>query len=309
MSAEAATTTTTSSSSNNNNDDDGEATSIDIAANVELVRANIEKALLEARTNDEPSVAPAVRLVAVSKTKPIALLRQAYDEAGVRVFGENYVQEMVDKVPQMPSDVQWHFIGTLQSNKVGLLLSPFLLPKANGGADEANNNAAVAATTSSSLDRLVLETVSTLKLARKLQKAIEDAAPSTSHDNTASSSSSPPQPRLKIFVQVNTSGEDSKSGVSPSEVVALCRDIVQECPALQLLGLMTIGAPGDETCLDTLVQCRQEVEDALSLPHILELSMGMSGDYELAIAKGSTNVRVGSTIFGARDYSNVTPKK
>ena len=259
----------------NFNNDQGDSTSvIDIAANVAMVRANMDKAQEQAPpATGTPSP---VRLVAVSKTKPIELLQEAYDKAGIRIFGENYVQELVEKVQQLPSHVQWHFIGSLQSNKVGLLLSPFL-----GSATEE-----------STLDRFVLETVSTVKLARKLQWAIQDSTT---------------EQKLKIFVQVNTSGEESKSGVTPSEVVDLCREIVEQCPALHLIGLMTIGAPGDESCLDTLVTCRREVQTALSMSEDkkLELSMGMSGDYELAIAKGSTNVRVGSTIFGARDYSNV----
>eukprot|EP00527_Entomoneis_sp_CCMP2396_P003973 CAMPEP_0198149120 /NCGR_PEP_ID=MMETSP1443-20131203/45140_1 /TAXON_ID=186043 /ORGANISM="Entomoneis sp., Strain CCMP2396" /LENGTH=353 /DNA_ID=CAMNT_0043814049 /DNA_START=69 /DNA_END=1130 /DNA_ORIENTATION=- len=277
---------------------------IDIAANVEWVRENIKKAIAEKEEEDSSSTTtptPQVRLVAVSKTKPIELLKQAYEQANVRAFGENYIQEMVDKVPQLPSDVTWHFIGNVQSNKVKLLLSPFLASASSG--------------TESCLDRLVLETVSSLKLARKLQNAIETSG-SGSNDNK----------KLRIFVQVNTSGEDSKSGVSSSvdgdinardEVVELCKAIVQECPALQLQGLMTIGAPGDESCLDRLVICRNQVAAALSSssssdeqyqPPLLELSMGMSGDYEVAIRKGSTNVRVGSTIFGARDYSSVNKK-
>ena len=238
--------------------------SIDIARNVEDVRDKMNLAM-EARGSE---LTDPVRLVAVSKTKPMPLLEQAYNDANVRVFGENYVQELVEKVPQLPGDVQWHFIGSLQSNKVNLLLRPFL-------PDD--------------IDRLVLETVGTLKLANKLNNAIDG------------------EKKLKIFVQVNTSGEDSKSGVSPDEVVDLCQSIVQECPKLHLQGLMTIGAPGDEACLDKLAESRNQVVAALGLES-LELSMGMSGDYEAAILKGSTNVRVGSTIFGARDYSNVDKK-
>ena len=114
--------------------------------------------------------------------------------------------------------------------------------------------------------------------------------------------------RLKVFVQVNFSGEESKSGVEPGkESVDLCQHIVEACPALELRGHMNIGAPaGDAGCFQTLVQCRDEVafafgESGTSCP--LELSMGMSGDFEQAIAAGATNVRVGSTIFGDRDYS------
>ena len=319
---------------------------IDIAANVALVRANIEKAIqlqaeppttmtppattIESDSKKTSSSSSLVRLVAVSKTKPIHLLRQAYDKAQVRVFGENYVQELVEKVPQLPSDVQWHFIGNLQSNKIKLLLSPFLsssLEQKKSNNDDHNNtkddddndtttttrnNNNTSNTNHHSLDRLVLETVSSMKLARKLQKAIEDAV---SLSSSIVKQEQQQHCRLKVFVQVNTSNEDSKGGVQPNQqqVVELCHGIVTECPNLQLMGLMTIGAPNDETCFDVLVQCRQDVMQALSSlsysssssSSFLELSMGMSGDYEIAIAKGSTNVRVGSTIFGARDYSNI----
>ena len=94
--------------------------------------------------------------------------------------------------------------------------------------------------------------------------------------------------------------------VTPKEAVELCKQISNECENLELKGVMTIGAPGDTDCLDLLAQCRDEVASALDMsPKELGLSMGMSNDYEVAIAKGSTNVRVGSTIFGARDYSNL----
>jgi len=260
---------------------------IDIATNVATVRNAMARAAQNRDIDD-------IRLVAVSKTKPLALLQRAYDEADVRCFGENYVQELVEKVPQMPTDVTWHFIGNLQSNKVNQLLKPFLA-------------------TSSSLHRLVLETVGSVKLARKLHTAIPTVTTQGDHEDEEDATFAQQlQQRLSIFVQVNTSGEDSKSGCAPSEVVELCQFITNECSdTLRLQGLMTIGAPGDASCLDRLVECRRQVQEALSSSSTLqrssplELSMGMSGDYELAIAKGSTNVRVGSTIFGPRDYSNV----
>jgi len=229
----------------------------DIAANLKEVRDKI------LRTSDSD-----VRLVAVSKTKPKELLMECYQE-GQRVFGENYVQELVEKALVMPNDITWHFIGPLQSNKAKLLVSS-VIP-----------NAAA----------LVVETVATLKLAKKLQSAMEECA---ANDN---------QKKLDIFVQVNTSGEDSKSGLAPSEVVDLCKQITEECPLLNLKGLMTIGAPGDLECFDVLRACRDETASELGLSS-LELSMGMSDDFQQAIAHGATNVRVGSTIFGARDYSN-----
>lgn len=217
------------------------------------------------KTMQTHSIARQPRLVAVGKTKPPELLQEVYD-AGQRVFGENYVQELVDKAPVLPSDIQWHFVGHLQSNKVKLLL------------DSVPN-------------LTVLETVDSAKLASKLNNAVESLG----------------RPPLNIMVQVNTSGEESKFGVEPNEVVELAKHVHTNCPHLKFIGLMTIGMP-DYTSrpenFECLKQCRAEVCAALSLPEEeVELSMGMSGDFESAIEMGSTNVRVGSTIFGARDYS------
>lgn len=240
----------------------------DVAANLDTVLTNIQKACLENGRNVDD-----VRLVAVSKTKPSSLVEDAYT-AGQRCFGENYVQELVQKAQELPNDIHWHYIGPLQSNKANLLVKS-VVPNAAS---------------------LTVETVSTIKLAKKLNNAMAAVNSENEEDDD--------EKKLSIFIQVNTSGEDTKSGVEPSGVVVLCQEISDECPLLVIQGLMTIGAPGDLTCFDTLGECRNEVQEALSPIAPLELSMGMSGDYEQAIARGATNVRVGSTIFGARDYSN-----
>ncbi len=203
-------------------------------------------------------------LVAVSKTKPAEAVRALYD-AGQREFGENYVQELVDKAhalaPTCP-DIRWHFIGHLQSNKVKLLLQTPQLA--------------------------CVETVDSQKLATKLDAARGDAtAP------------------LNVFVQVNTSGEASKSGVAPDDddvLLALVQHIRLQCPRLRFAGLMTIGERGDTSAdFELLRGVRERVAAALDVPaNSIGLSMGMSGDYEKAIELGSTNVRVGSSIFGAR---------
>nr|KAJ3423277.1 hypothetical protein HK105_006654 [Polyrhizophydium stewartii] len=111
---------------------------------------------------------------------------------------------------------------------------------------------------------------------------------------------------LSVFLQVNTSGEESKSGIAASECVAVATEIVQTCTKLRLKGLMTIGAAhnvhdGVNPDFELLVNCRKQIAEALGL-NDLELSMGMSDDFEAAIKYGSTNVRVGSSIFGARSY-------
>lgn len=133
----------------------------------------------------------------------------------------------------------------------------------------------------------VVETVDSAKLAKKLHTACEAAGRT-----------------LQIYIQVDTSGEDTKSGVPPPEVPGLIQQIMQDCPALRVSGLMTIGAPGDQSCFDRLAACRIEVATALGVtPDNLALSMGMSGDFPEAIARGATSVRVGSTIFGERQYA------
>ncbi|CAL5202239.1 unnamed protein product [Lathyrus oleraceus] len=206
-----------------------------------------------------------VRVVAVSKTKPISMIRQLYD-AGHRCFGENYVQEIIEKAPQLPQDIQWHFIGHLQSNKVKALLSG--VP--NLAMVEGVDNQKVA----NNLDRMV----------------------STLGRNP-----------LRVLVQVNTSGEESKSGVDPSNCVDLAKHVKLSCPNLEFSGLMTIGMldyTSTPQNFQTLSNCRTEVCKALEMDEEqCELSMGMSGDFELAIESGSTNVRVGSTIFGPREYA------
>ncbi|KAK9845726.1 hypothetical protein WJX81_000672 [Elliptochloris bilobata] len=211
---------------------------------------------------------PPARLVAVSKTKPVEALREAYD-AGQKVLGENYVQELLDKASQLPDDIQWHFIGHLQSNKAKALI-------------EGVPNLAM------------VETVDSMKLANKLDAAVGGSG----------------RPPLPVLVQVNTSGEESKYGVAPGEATALARHVAGECSHLRLAGLMTIGQPDYSSRpenFECLRRCRGDVAAVLSLREDdLELSMGMSGDFEQAVEMGSSSVRIGSTIFGARDYSKAS---
>ncbi|KEG12323.1 putative alanine racemase [Trypanosoma grayi] len=207
-----------------------------------------------------------VSLVAVSKTKSPTCLQALYD-CGHRAFGENYVQELVEKAGVLPKDIRWHFIGHLQSNKVKELLE---------GAESL----------------CVVQTVDSAKLASKL-----DTGCVTYRGGRA----------LDVYLQVNTSGEESKSGTEPGEpTVELAQHIQANCKHLNLAGLMTIGMP-DYTSrpenFDCLLRCRADVAAALGIPvDSLALSMGMSGDYENAIKMGSTVVRVGSSLFGQRYY-------
>lgn len=207
-----------------------------------------------------------VTLIAVGKTKSPACLLNLYN-LGQRVFGENYVQELGEKAKELPEDTVWHFIGHLQSNKVKELLE---------GVPNLR----------------VIQTIDSENLASKVNEGCRKYRGGRP---------------LEVYVQVNTSGEETKSGTEPGEAtVTLAKYIVDECPLLQLKGLMTIGMP-DYTSrpenFECLTKCRQDVSQAVQMaPEDLELSMGMSGDYVNAIRMGSTTVRVGSSIFGERYY-------
>ncbi|KAH7729565.1 proline synthetase associated protein [Aphelenchoides avenae] len=234
-----------------------------------MIRRNLREVLQNVQ-----SVAAAVgrqspRLVAVSKTFPSDAVVACYEE-GQRHFGENYVNELVEKARQLAAtcpEVRWHFIGRLQSNKIKKIV-------------EVPNLWCV-------------ETLETEKHASVLQSAVSSVGT-----------------QLNVFVQVNTSGEANKGGVEPNEVGDLLRYIEQECPNLQLRGLMTIGSIAESSNnraenadFQRLKDVRASVCKSLGRDEeSLELSMGMSQDYETAIKYGSTNVRVGSTIFGARSY-------
>ncbi|VEU21143.1 DEKNAAC102081 [Brettanomyces naardenensis] len=227
----------------------------ELLANVESVKARV----------DEIGKGKA-RLVCVSKLKPASDIQALYD-AGYRHFGENYVQELTEKAGILPKDINWHFIGGLQTNKTKDL------------AKHIDNLYAV-------------ETIDTEKKARKLNSTRESVG----------------KPIINVFIQVNTSGEEQKSGISPEDSESLAQIIIKECPKLHLLGVMTIGSivesksGGPNHDFDRLTEVRDRLQKDLGVE--LEMSMGMSSDYEEAIRQGSTEVRVGSTIFGARPPRN-----
>lgn len=210
------------------------------------------------------------RLVAVSKTKPKELIIAAYN-AGQHNFGENYVQELIDKgndseIRELCPDIKWHFIGHLQSNKVSKILS---VP-----------------------NLYIIETIDSEKLANTVNQSWEKLG----KDH-----------KLKIMVQVNTSGEDGKSGCPPEITLKLVEHIQNICTNLSLIGIMTIGKYGYDVNLGPnpdflkLIDVRNSVCKSLNVPvETMEVSMGMSDDFEHAIELGSTNVRVGSLIFGSR---------
>lgn len=202
-------------------------------------------------------------LLAVSKTKPASAIAEAID-AGQRAFGENYVQEGVDKIrsfqEQGNTDLQWHFIGPLQSNKSRLVAEHF---------DWCH-------------------TVDRLRIATRLN----DQRPSEMQ-------------ALNVLIQINISDENSKSGIALSELDALAAEVAA-LPRLTLRGLMAIPAP--ESSYERQFAVAQQMAvafEALKARYntVDTLSLGMSDDMEAAIAAGSTMVRIGTAIFGARDYS------
>ncbi|MEG9498716.1 YggS family pyridoxal phosphate-dependent enzyme [Mannheimia indoligenes] len=201
-----------------------------------------------------------VRLLAVSKTKLVTAIQEAI-EAGQLAFGENYVQEAVEKIEFFANrpELEWHFIGPLQSNKTKLVATHFDW----------------------------IQTVDRLKIAERLnEQRPTDKAP------------------LNVLIQINISDENSKSGIQPEEMLPLAQAISQ-LPNLKLRGLMAIPKPESEPeqqkialrKMQQLFNCLQTEFDGIDT-----LSMGMSDDMAAAIECGSTMVRIGTAIFGARNY-------
>ena len=202
-----------------------------------------------------------VSLIAVSKTKPVPMLQEAYD-AGCRDFGENKVQEIMDKIDKLPSDIRWHMIGHLQTNKVKYIVGKVFL----------------------------IHSVDSLHLAEAISKeAVKQ--------NTT----------VNILIEVNVAKEDTKYGAMAEDTVSLVEKIAL-LPGICVKGLMTI-APYVENPQENrqyFVKLRQLAVDIKSKNidnvHMDILSMGMTGDYMVAIEEGATYVRVGTGIFGERQY-------
>lgn len=219
-----------------------------------------------------------VQLVAVSKTRTSDVVRAAHLASGHCVFGENYVQEGVDKVLQLADlPLEWHFIGSLQSNKAKLIAAHFAW----------------------------VHGVDRLSIAQALSKAMAALAPQT-----------PPRAALKVLIQVNISAEATKHGVTAEAAPALCA-AVAALPHLQLCGLMGMASPHHPQHSqvgqpDAEQRLTQEFAALAALYQQLAghyqfttLSMGMSDDFEVAIAHGATLVRIGSALFGARPPATI----
>lgn len=231
---------------------------MDIKNNIAEIRKKIEDVC--SRCGRDPDE---VRLIAVSKTKPAAMIDDAA-AAGQKIFGESYVQDFLDKADDVRADVDWHFIGGLQSNKVKYLR-----------------------------DRVaMIHSVDRMSLAKEINKQWEKTG----------------EP-VDILVQLNLGGEESKSGVDENGLERLVRKIA-ELPMLRIRGLMTLPPwfddPEDVRPYFRRLRELSKAIDAHDIPAVemKELSMGMSHDFEVAIEEGATMIRVGTAIFGARDYSS-----
>ncbi len=203
-----------------------------------------------------------VQLVAVSKTKPVEAVKEAYD-AGQLVFGENKVQDLVEKVPKLPADIQWHFIGHMQTNKVKFI-APFVS---------------------------LIHAVDSMKLLKEINKQ------ATKNNRT-----------INCLLQFHIAEESTKFGLSIQEAT----DILNSSEFMDMKNVHISGVMGMATYTNNTEQIRQEFAQLKthfntlktnyfsSDDHFREISMGMSGDYKIAIEEGSTMIRIGTSIFGSR---------
>lgn len=219
------------------------------------------------------SLPPTTRLVAVSKYHPVEALREAY-EAGQRLFGESRVQELQEKYPQLPSDIEWHFIGHLQRNKVKYI-APYVS---------------------------LIHAVDSLQLLQEIDRqAARFSAERLQHGLSA---------RIRVLLQLHVACEETKFGFTPTECASLLAEGEwRQLEHVEIAGVMCMASNTDDeaqieaefrTAQDFFVRARQEYfADA---PTFAECSWGMSDDYPIALKTGSTMVRVGSYIFGPRQY-------
>lgn len=205
------------------------------------------------------SLPEGVTLVAVSKTKPIQDLQEAYD-AGQRHFGENKIQEMASKWEELPKDIRWHMIGHVQTNKVKYMAEFVHL----------------------------IHAVDSLKLIKEINKQ------ATKYDRV-----------IECLLQIKIAEEDSKFGLSESDALALLQQLQDEnYPHVKVVGLMGMATftEDEKQLTEEFLRLKRFYDLHKAAFELSVLSMGMSGDYEIAIACGSSMVRVGSAIFGTRNY-------
>ena len=227
-----------------------------IAENLQQVRNNIRRACQA--VGRDPSE---VTLVAVSKTKPVEMLKEAYD-ADARVFGENKVQEIMDKYDRLPGDIEWHMIGHLQRNKVKYIVDKVAM----------------------------IHSVDSMRLAETIeQEAARHGV------------------RVPVLIEVNVAQEESKFGLKTDEVLPFLME-ASKLPHLEIRGLMTIAPYVEDPEVNRAVfRELKKLSVDIAAKNINNmtmsvLSMGMTGDYEVAVQEGATMVRVGTGIFGERNY-------
>lgn len=208
---------------------------------------------------------PSVKLVAVTKTHPISVLQETYN-GGYKIFGENKVQELTDKYEQLPKDIEWHLIGHLQTNKVKYI-APFVY---------------------------MIHSIDSLKLLKEVNKR-------AAQNNRT----------IKVLLQIHISNETTKFGMSEQECEDLLRnEEIKSFNNIQIAGVMGMASfTDDETIIRNQFKSLKKFFNQLkkeyfsSSTKFKEVSMGMSGDYKIAIEEGSTIIRVGSSIFGNRNYN------
>jgi len=228
-----------------------------ISDNISEVLANIKEAENKAGIKNGTA-----NLIAVSKTKPVEMLKEVYDY-GIRDFGENKVQELLDKYEQLPDDIRWHLIGHLQTNKVKYIVGKVFL----------------------------IHSVDSLKLAKEISK--ESIKKDVISD---------------VLIEINVAEEDSKFGIKLNEAENLIREI-SVLPNIRVKGLMTVApfvdnAEENRAVFSKLNQLFVDIKNKNIDNVVMEImSMGMSGDYQVAVEEGATYVRVGTNIFGERNYN------
>ena len=229
-----------------------------IKDNIKIVEGKIDKACNEVgRDRNE------VKLIAVSKTKPVSMIEEAYMQ-GCRDFGENKVQEIMDKYPVLPKDINWHMIGHLQTNKVKYIVDKVCL----------------------------IHSVDSVKLAKEISKEAVKK-------NVC----------VNILLEVNVGNEDTKYGFKMHEVMEAFKEI-KLLPSIKIKGLMTVApitndASKNAPIFRNLKKLLVDINNQTTDNNYMEmLSMGMTGDYIEAVKEGATLVRVGTGIFGERDYGN-----
>jgi pyridoxal phosphate enzyme (YggS family) len=206
------------------------------------------------------------KLVAVSKTKPIESIQEAYSN-GQRIFGENKVQELTEKQEQLPTDIEWHMIGHLQSNKVKYI-APFVT---------------------------LIHAVDSYKLLKEINKQ-------AARNNRI----------ISVLLQAKIASEESKFGLSEAEIVQILEDMsALPLQHIQIVGLMGMATNTKDKEVvrkefSQLANLKSSISKSYQLPNLnlVELSIGMSSDYQLALEEGSTMIRIGSAIFGKREYPN-----